>query len=76
MVHPLVAAALRNKSGMQRLRLAHETWELTRDRLAAFLSRRYPEWSPRQVQAEVAKRLLRDQIWEALLRRSGRAGAE
>lgn len=37
-VHPEVARALRAKSGMERLRLAHETWELVRDRLAAYLA--------------------------------------
>jgi hypothetical protein len=59
-VHPQVAEVLRAKSGRERLRLAHETWELTRDRLAAFLAARHPEWSRRQVEAEIAKRLLGD----------------
>ena len=31
-VHPEVARALRARSGMERLRLGHETWELVRDR--------------------------------------------
>jgi len=31
---PGVASILRGKSGMERLRLAHEAWELARDRLA------------------------------------------
>jgi len=59
-IHPRVAAALQEKSGMERLQLAHEAWELARDRLTAFLASRHPEWSPTEVQAEVAKRLLRD----------------
>jgi hypothetical protein len=42
---------------MERLRLAHEVWELTRDRLSAFLQARHPEWSPDQIQREVASRL-------------------
>ena len=60
MIHPRVAAALREKTGMERLRLAHEAWELARDRLTAFLASQHPEWSPTEVQAEVAKRLLSD----------------
>ena len=52
-----VAAILRRKSGMERLRLAHEAWELARDRLAAFLSARHPELGKEEVQRRVAKRL-------------------
>ena len=59
-VHPRVAAALRAKAGVERLRLAHETWELTRDRLTAFLSARHPEWDAQHVRTEVGKRLSRE----------------
>lgn len=59
-LHPVVAEALRAKSGMERLRLAHEAWELARDRLTAFLAGTHPEWSPDRVRQEVARRLLRD----------------
>ena len=52
-----VAAVLRGKSGMERLRLAHEAWELARDRLAVFLSARHPEMSQEEIQRQVAKRL-------------------
>lgn len=52
-----VAAVLRAKSGMERLRLAHEAWELTWNRLAAFLSARHPEWDRDQVRKQVANRL-------------------
>ena len=52
-----VAAVLCRKSGMERLRLAHEAWELARDRLAAFLSARHPELSQEEIQRQVAKRL-------------------
>ena len=58
MVHPLVAAILRRKSGIERLRLAHEEWALTRDRLTAFLTSRHPEWDAAEVGRQVAKRLL------------------
>ena len=52
-----VAKVLRAKSGMERLQLAHEAWELARDRLTAFLSVRHPEWNPEEVLRQVAKRL-------------------
>jgi hypothetical protein len=59
-VHPEVARALRARSGMERLRLAHETWEMVRDRLAAFLAARHPSWSREEIQRDVARRLLDD----------------
>ena len=52
-----VARVLRAKSGMDRLRLAHEAWDLARQRLTAFVSARQPQWSPEDVRKEVAKRL-------------------
>lgn len=60
MVDSRVAAILRAKSGMERLRLAHEAWELMHTRLTIFLAARHPEWDQHQVQTAVAKRLLRD----------------
>jgi hypothetical protein len=56
---PEVARVLRGKSGMERLRLAHEAWELTRDRLTAFLAARHPDWPPERIRHEVATRLSR-----------------
>jgi hypothetical protein len=55
-----VATILRAKSGMERLRLAHEAWELAHARLTAYLAARHPEWDSQQVQSAVAKRLSRD----------------
>ena len=52
-----VARVLRAKSGMERLRLAHEAWELARERLTAFFSAEHPEWERDEVQRQVAKRL-------------------
>ena len=52
-----VARILRAKSGMERLRLAHEAWDLARQRLTAFVSANHPEWSVEEVRKEVAKRL-------------------
>ncbi len=59
-VDPDVAAVLRSKSGMERLRLAHEAWELARDRLAAFFRARRPASSEEEIQRQVAKRLAHD----------------
>lgn len=52
-----VAEVLRAKSGMERLRLAHEAWELARDRLTAFLRARHPDWEGEVVRKHVATRL-------------------
>jgi Rv0078B-related antitoxin len=46
------------KSGMERLRIAHEIWELTRDRLTAFLRSHHPEWDEAELQSRVADWLL------------------
>lgn len=54
---PEVAKILKAKSGMERLRLAHEAWELTRDRLTAFLRARHPDWTADRIRREVAARL-------------------
>lgn len=59
-VDPQVARVLRAKTGMERLRLAHEAWELARDRLTAFLAARHGDWEPGRVRLEVARRLLGD----------------
>ncbi len=59
-VDPVVARALRAMPGMERLRLGHETWELTRDRLAVYFAYRHPEWSPEEIRRQVARRLLGD----------------
>jgi hypothetical protein len=64
-VHPEVARALRAMSGMERLRLAHETWELTRVRLAAYLAAHHSDWRQDEIENEVARRLLGDDaLWE------------
>ena len=55
-----VARVLRVKSGMERLRLAHEAWELAGERLTAFLSAQHPDWPCEEVRRQVAKRLSRE----------------
>ena len=59
-VHPRVAIALRTKSGSERLRLAHESWELARERVSAFFAATHPDWDAARVAREVARRLLGD----------------
>jgi hypothetical protein len=54
---PEVVRILRGKSGMEHLKLAHEAWELARDRLTAFVRAKHPDWTADQVQREVATRL-------------------
>lgn len=54
---PEVVRILRGKSGMERLRIAHEAWELARDRLTAFFQAAHPDWAPDRIQREVATRL-------------------
>ncbi len=56
-LHPDVVRILRSKSGMERLRLAHEVWELARDRLTAFVHAKHPDWSADHIRREVASRL-------------------
>ncbi len=57
-VDPEVARVLRAKSGMKRLRLAHEAWGLARERLVAFFTAQHPERAPEEVRKKVAERLL------------------
>jgi hypothetical protein len=54
---PVVVRVLRDKSGMERLRLAHEAWELARDRLTAFVQARHPDWDTDRIRRAVAARL-------------------
>jgi hypothetical protein len=58
MVDARVAAILRAKSGMERLRLAHEIWKLTRGRLTEFLKALHPQWDEAELQRKVADWLL------------------
>jgi hypothetical protein len=56
---PEVVRILRRMSGMERLRIAHQAWELARDRLTAFFTATHPDWSPDRVRQEVGARLAR-----------------
>ena len=57
-VDPDMARVFAAKSGMERLRIAHEAWAQARERLIAFLTAEHPEWNPTEVRQQVAKRLL------------------
>ena len=48
---------------MERLRLGHEIWEVTRDRLAAYLVTLHPDWPAERIQRSVADRLLHEDIY-------------
>ena len=58
MVDPQVVEILRGMSGMERLRIAHEMWELTRNRLTEFLRSHHPEWHEAELGQRVADWLL------------------
>jgi len=62
MVDPRVAEILRRMPGMERLRLAHEMWVLTRDRLTAFLRSHHPKWDKAELQRRVADWLLHGSV--------------
>lgn len=58
-VDPDMARVFAAKSGMERLRIAHEAWAHARERLIAFLAAEHPEWDPLEVKRQAAQRLLR-----------------
>src|SRR5687768_11363347 len=58
---PEVMRVLRGMSGMERLRLAHEAWELARDQLTVSLTATHPDWSSDRVRQAVAERMRRPQ---------------
>jgi hypothetical protein len=53
-----MAKVFATKSGMERLRIAHEAWAQARERLVAFLTAEHPEWTAERVRQEVARRFL------------------
>ena len=62
MVDSRVAEILRHMSEMERLRIAHEMWALTRDRLTAFLRSHHPEWDEAELRRRVADWLLNGSV--------------
>jgi Rv0078B-related antitoxin len=61
-VDPRVVEILRRMSGMDRLRLAHEMWQLTRERLTTFLRSHHPEWDEAELRLRVADWLLNGSV--------------
>ncbi len=57
-VDPDMAKVFEAKSGMDRLRIAHEARTQARERLMAFLAAEHPEWGALELRQQVAKRLL------------------
>lgn len=53
-----IAAILRTKSSIERLRMANEANKTARARLAGHLKTTNPAWSEEEIQAEVARRML------------------
>ncbi len=57
MVDEEMAAVLRGKTGVERLRIAWGLRESAQRMLASYLKSEHPDWSEEQVLAEVARRL-------------------
>ena len=57
-VDPAMAKVFAAKSGMERLRIAHDAWAQARERLIDFLTAEHPEWDREKVRQEVARRFL------------------
>ncbi len=58
-VDEAVAEVLRRKSPLQRLAIALEANRLVRLRIEGHLRTRHPGWDVSQIQAEIARRMLR-----------------
>ena len=52
-----VADILRKKSIAERLQLAFNMWDFTRDFLTLTIKRQHPDWDEKQVRREVARRM-------------------
>ncbi len=59
---PSSVSVWRSKPGYERLRIAHEMWELARLRLDAYLRFRHPEWAEDRLKREVAGRLSHESV--------------
>ena len=57
-----MAAVLRSKTGAERLAIAFEMFESARRMLSHHLTTEHPEWTPEEVQREVARRISRGEI--------------
>jgi hypothetical protein len=57
-VDPDMAKVFEAKSGMDRLRIAHEAWRQARERLMAFLAAEHPEWGALELSPKFADALI------------------
>jgi hypothetical protein len=48
---------LRAKTSAERLAIAHGMWRFARDTIIAVLRKQYPDWTDRQIQRELARRI-------------------
>jgi hypothetical protein len=56
--HPQLIAALRAMTTQERLAIAARMWRGTRDAIRCMLAQDHPDWTPEQIQAETAQRML------------------
>ena len=52
-----VAAILRTKTETERLEIAFSMWRFARDMIAGNLKAEHPDWSPEELQRQVARRM-------------------
>jgi hypothetical protein len=55
---PHLVAALRAMTTEQRLAIAARMWRGARDAIRCLLTAEHPDWTPDQIQAETARRML------------------
>ena len=56
-VDDAMAAVYREKTPLERLRIAFGLWSSTRDMLASVLRSRHPDWDNEKIGREVARRM-------------------
>lgn len=57
-----IAEILKNKTPAERLRIGFDIWESTHRMLLFHVKNTHPEWTPQEVEREVARRLLHGAI--------------
>ena len=57
MVDDDMAQILRSKTGAERLRIASGMFASARRMISSYLATQHPDWSPEQIQKEVARRI-------------------
>ena len=56
-VDDVMAEVLRKKTPAERIRIGFNLWTSTRNALISHLKNEHPDWDPRKLQREVARRL-------------------